>query len=141
MSCKGLGWDDGGLEKGRGYHMSFLISPPEETAWHSDVRALADALRRAWPGAEVILTAGGEGSESLEWTVPYQWPLRGHVDSTRQAIVVDGDLDDCARFALWFRGYVPSGVSLVFYDDGYSADVSLVSGISTEQIAEPFRPS
>ena len=55
-----------------------------------------------------------------------------------QAVVLEGDIEDCAEVALWLRHIVPEDQPLLFYDEGYGAEVSLMTRTSKEEIVRPF---
>ena len=50
--------------------------------------------------------------------------LVGSLNSSKDAIVVDGDLNDCAVFALWLSHTLKRN-GLTFYDEGYVENISL----------------
>lgn len=64
--------------------------------------------------------------------------LTGSLDRTGQVIALDGWLEDCAVFAVWFRFLVPVEQQLAFYDEAYSADVELGTATTAEELIAPF---
>jgi hypothetical protein len=119
--------------------MSYFISPPDATSWSISGKDLTAALRVHWPDAEIKAVLSPQSNHSIEWRIQLgEKQLEGSCDRTGQAIHLDGDLISSALFALWFRSIVPSQQSLVFYDEGYSADVNLTNDTSVEQITGPF---
>ena len=64
--------------------------------------------------------------------------LVGEVDRNGTSLVLDGDLHDCAEVAAWFREIVPDVQPLIFFDEGYTAQVDLHRGMTPDEIAAPF---
>ncbi|NER24953.1 MAG: hypothetical protein F6J96_30480 [Symploca sp. SIO1C2] len=75
----------------------------------------------------------------LEWIIPIEnRNLEGALERTGQAVVLDGDVSDCANFSLWLRSLISKKYPLFFYDEGYSADIELHQDTTQEQIVELF---
>lgn len=118
---------------------NYYISPPEQTDLQIDPEQLTRGLRETWPDAEIVAISDAESNRLLEWKVGTEHgEVEGSLERARQAVRVDGDLRDCARFALWLRQQVPERYTLIFYDEGFTADVELGPGQTPEQIAESF---
>jgi len=54
-----------------------------------------------------------------------------------QALALNGDPRDCAEVALWFRSLMPSHITLVFFDEGYSADVVVEASTTIDELVAP----
>ena len=67
-----------------------------------------------------------------------QQRLDGALHRDRQGISLDGSLEDCAKFALWFRDFVPSNQALFFYDQGYNYQIDLQKNITNVEIINTF---
>lgn len=117
---------------------SYIVSPPKETPWQMDLQAFAVELRQHW--AEIVLrTSTTAGHTAIEWTLPMEHgPLEGGIDRSGQAVYMDGDIRDCAQFAVWVRTLVPLQQGLIFYDEGYSADVNIEAESSVNDLVKPF---
>lgn len=118
---------------------NYYISPSEQTDLQIDPAELTRGLRESWPDAAVLEVSDPESNRLLEWRVGMEHgEVEGSLDRTRQAVRVDGDLRDCAQFALWLRQRVPEKYTLIFYDEGFTADIELRPQQTPEQIAESF---
>ncbi len=119
--------------------MSYFISPRQETDLRVDPTELARAIQTRWQGAEVRSPTNPASNHALEWVVATgDHRLEGSLDETGQVVHLVGDVEDCARFATWYRTLVPARYGLAFYDEGYSADVELADGTNELQLTEPF---
>jgi hypothetical protein len=118
---------------------SYFISPKEKTDLHIDTAQFAAQLARDWPDANYHFVEDGKGPYGLRWTLkmPYG-PIEGALDRAGQTVVVDGDVQNAARFARWVRQEVPKRYALLFYDEGYSADVELTDDTSIDDLVRPF---
>ena len=118
---------------------SYFISPPGESDLKIDADQFVDYLRTQWAAVEVRTIESAESYQLLEWTAPMEHGIVvGSLDRTGQVVDLDGDVRDCARFAIAFRAWVPTEYKLIFYDEGYSADVELGTETSKAQLVEPF---
>ena len=118
----------------------YFVSPAEKsTTWsiaHSDFERL---LRQRWPHAKTIKGSDLDRFRALEWTVEApSGVVEGALNGDGQAIALDGAIGDVARMALWFRSVVPSEQALIFYDEGYNADVELKEGTTVDDLVSPF---
>ena len=119
--------------------MTFFISPAEATSWRMESAQLAADLQAWQPTADVRAVDNPASNQSLEWTLSINGRrVDGALDRTGQAIYVDGAVEDCAAFAVWLRTLVPSQQALVFYDEGYAADVALETDTSVAQLVAPY---
>lgn len=123
--------------------MSYFISPPDKTdlaiSLAISVEDFVTALNAKWPDIEIKAIDNPESNHLLEWKMMFNNRLLiGTLDNTRQVVHLDGDIRDCAKFAQWYRTQVAADYTLAFYDEGFSADVTLSTDISEQQIAEPF---
>ncbi|MBD1804192.1 hypothetical protein H6F98_01715 [Microcoleus sp. FACHB-SPT15] len=55
-----------------------------------------------------------------------------------QGISLDGYLEDCARFVIWFRSIVPQTQKLVSYAQGYNCHVELQAETTESEIIQVF---
>jgi hypothetical protein len=118
---------------------SYFISPPEATEWRLDQQAFEGLLRAQWPDVDVRRDPDPEINYPFSWTFQGQrGPVEGSLDRDGQAVALDADLEDAARFAVWLRGPVPPEQPLVFYDESYSASVQLTSETDEASITGAF---
>jgi len=118
--------------------MKIYISPPNKTDWRLDSGAFASWLSSEFSGV-LIRERGVSQAHSVEWTwVAGQCEVEGSLDAEGNTIVLDGDIDRCAEFAVRYRAYVPVSQALVYYDEGYTADVALRPETRTEDLTTPF---
>ena len=119
--------------------MSYFVSPRNSTSWHISEKDFATALHSRWPSADIRAVSNPQSNHTVEWRIQLgEKQLEGSLDRAGQAIHLDGDIFSSAQFALWFRSIVPSQQTLVFYDEGYSADVNLTNDTTVEQLTQPF---
>ncbi len=116
----------------------FFISPPEapSSGWALKEGKLAEALRTRWPDAELEVVSRPESLYVLCWTVNIDGePIDGSLARNRLTVVLDGDVRAAAVFARWLRDIVPASQPLLFYDEGYSADIRITANTSPEDLA------
>ncbi len=119
--------------------MKMFISPPAETTWKVDPEQLGPRLKEFSPCVEIRAQEECSTAHRIEWT----WPtpdglVEGSLDVECTGVVVDGDVRHCAEFAVWFRTLVPKEQELLFYDEGYSADLLIFPESTAADLAAPF---
>lgn len=98
-----------------------------------------DALHERWRVRKICMTYDDPNIHfPLDWSV---WMgedrlLVGFMDSEGKAVALEGDLRDCAVFALWFRSLVPEDQELLFCDESYSGSIELTGETTEPQIAD-----
>ena len=120
--------------------LTYLVSPPEKSStWSIDVNHFVDQIRSRWPDAQVRRIESPETFHAMEAEVAMErGPLSVALSRDGQAVILGGDIEDCAEVALWVRQIVPEDQPLLFYDEGYGADVSLTTRTSKDEIVERF---
>jgi hypothetical protein len=119
--------------------MSYFVSPRQQTDLRVDAAELAKGIQARWQGVDVRFPANPASNHALEWVLAVaDRRLEGSLDKAGQVVHLVGDVEDCARFATWYRTLVPARYGLAFYDEGYSADVELADGTNELQLTEPF---
>lgn len=119
--------------------MSYFISPPDTTDWSVDVDEFERRLRARWPDVEVRPVTDPDSIHQLRWTMQIDdYPLEGTLDRRGQVVNLDGDVRASAAFAVWFRTVTDDRQPLIFWDDGYSADVEVHSDSQAADIAAPY---
>ena len=118
--------------------MNYFVKPPEETNWRiAPGTFLADLMAR-WPTAKVQNLPNSE-TYSHFWAVQMSHDvLEGRFFRDGEGVALDGDIRDCADFALWFRSLVPPEQELWFYDQAYSAHVNLKPGTTATTVEAAF---
>ena len=53
-------------------------------------------------------------------------------------VSMEGDFEDCAAFALWFRSLAPSSVPLLFFDQCFNVDIPLTNQTTVADIVAAF---
>ena len=115
------------------------MSPSHETEWQLVPAELAERLSADWPGVDLLTVANPASNHALEWSVTIEGSrVDGSLDRTGQAVHLEGDIDACARLARWLREQVPPHQELLFYDEGFSADVALLPTTGEEELVAPF---
>lgn len=119
--------------------MKYFVSPPEETDWNIKPDEMTQYLRNKWANVRIKKILNPEDNNSLEWEVPLELDvLYGSIDREGQSIHLEGDIQDCAQFAVWFRSIVPESQVLVFFDENYTSDISLGRDVTEQQIVGLF---
>ncbi|NET60293.1 MAG: hypothetical protein F6K47_30365 [Symploca sp. SIO2E6] len=124
--------------------MEYLVTPPESTNWKISESYFIQHLEKQWSGIEIHKTTNPDDYYVLEWVVKVS--SRGHrldgaLHRDGQGISLDGYLEDCARFVIWFRSLVPPTQNLVFYDQGYNCHVELEATTTESEIMQPLEAS
>jgi hypothetical protein len=121
--------------------MEYLITPPEPTDWKINESDFIQYLKKQWSDIEMRKVTNPDDYYALEWVVKVsgiEQRLDGALHRDGQGISLDGYLEDCARFAIWFRYLVPQTQKLVFYDQGYNSHVELEAETTESEIMQPF---
>ena len=120
--------------------MSYLMSPREDQKRSLiDAQTLIAALGRQWPAADVSTFSPAERVYVVEWRMTLSHGLLlGGFSRNGQAISLDGDLEDCAEVALWFRTLIAADTRLWFYDQGYNYDIEVTPATTARQIVDAF---
>jgi hypothetical protein len=119
--------------------MDYLISTPKPTDLTIESTPFTNHLKAKWQQIDIHTINDPEGVYKLKWIIAIEnGNLEGMLQRTGQGIALDGDIRDCAKFALWFRSLVDSQYPLFFYDQGYSADIELREGTLENDIVKCF---
>jgi hypothetical protein len=121
--------------------MEYLVTPPEPTNWKINEPDFIQHLKKQWSDIEIHKVANPDDYYALEWIVKVsgiEQRLDGALHRDGQGISLDAYLEDCARFAIWFRSLVPQTQKLVFYDQGYNCHVELEAETTESEIMQPF---
>ncbi len=121
--------------------MEYLITPLEPTNWQINASDFSQHIQKQWSDIEISSITNPDSYYSLECTIKVpgigqRLDVALHRDG--QGISLDGDLEDCARFAIWFRSLVPPTQELVFYDQGYNSHIELRAETTESDIIQPF---
>jgi hypothetical protein len=121
-------------------HSNFVSPPNGPAGWSQPVDDFERQIRARWPDARIRLLAAREYEpNALEWEVQMTHNLLvGKFAREGTYIVLDGDIHDCAEVAVWFREIVPDVQPLIFFDEGYTAQVDLHRGMNPAEVAAPF---
>jgi hypothetical protein len=120
---------------------SYYVSPPTDPArWSQPADEFEQRLRVRWPDARIrLLAVHVDEPNAVEWEVPMTHNLlMGKFARDGTYIVLRGDVRDCAEVAVWFREIVPEVQPLIFFNEGYTAQVDLHRGIKSAEVAAPF---
>ncbi|MBF8169377.1 hypothetical protein ABT348_07275 [Streptomyces olivaceus] len=125
--------------------MTYLAVFEGKSGQAVDRDVLVGALRSDWPDAEVTVSSDatpGREVRDVAWTygeTEGRIEGRSHIDGT--CLYLEGPLRLAARFAVWYRGLVPSVEELIFCDDTYSFTVSVATGASPESVERAVEAS
>jgi hypothetical protein len=119
--------------------VKYFVSPPAPTSWRLEPEQFRSAVVQQWPDARVREITDPSSTAALDVRLDLEGkPVDGTLARDGQAIALEADVHASARFARWLRSIVPSTQALVFYDEGYSADVPLTPDTTEEQLTRPF---
>jgi hypothetical protein len=119
--------------------MNYFISPSEETDLKIDSAQLINRLKAKWLNIDIQHQDNPSRTYSLSFRIPLKnSSIEGSLERTGQCVVLDGDVRDCAKFALWFRSWLDCKYNLLFYDEAYSADVALNLETTEHDIIKRF---
>lgn len=118
--------------------MSYLVSAPVKTKWKIEPAVFIARLTERWPGVKVR-------ERAVDFPFSYDWEIEmpggvfdGRLSEDPWGVSLDGDLEDCVAFALWFRSLAPPEQPLLFYDDCFSVDVPLTYQTTAADIVAAF---
>lgn len=121
--------------------MQYLITPSQSTNWQINPPEFIKILSKQWSKIKIEKASNPEDYYALAWSIkPPQMGVRldGALHQDGQGISLDGHLEDCAKFAIWFRSQVPTIQELVFYDQGYNHSIELKNDTKDIEIIEVF---
>ena len=119
--------------------MNYFISPPEATDLKIDYKKFSSQISKHWCLNKIETIDNPQRYHSLEWEILIEDRLLiGSLDRTGQVIVLDGEISDVAKFAIWTRKQISNKYKLIFYDEGYSADLELCQNTSEAEIINAF---
>ncbi len=121
--------------------MNYLISTPKPTDLIIELTPFTHHLKAKWQTIDIQTISDPERVYQLKWISQMEnGNLEGMLQRTGQCIALDGDVRDCAKFALWFRSLVERQYPLFFYDQAYFADISLREDTVENDIVKLFTP-
>lgn len=121
---------------------SYFIATSDEQGngsegWSLDSKEFADALNARWPEISISHIEDVERDYSLEWSLTIgDTPIEGMLDRNGRVVILDGDVADCAEFALWYRSIVPNDQELQFFDEGYSGDIEIKHDTTKQELID-----
>lgn len=121
--------------------MEYLITPPEATDWKIDNDLFMEDLTKTWSDVSLHIIKNQDDYHYIEWTImppQTQQRLDGSLHRDQQGVSLDGSIEDCAKFAFWFRFFVPSYQKLIFYDQGYNSQIELQTNTDEKEIIQTF---
>lgn len=121
--------------------MEYLITPPEKTNWQINKSKFFDNFLKQWLNIKIKRITNPDNYYSLEGFIEVLDSgkiLEVALHRDRQGVSLDGYLEDCAKFAVWFRSQVPQAQKLVFYDQGYNAHIELQETTTESEIMKSF---
>jgi len=99
-------------------------------------------MREGFFAVEIIEPPKCSQGHSLEWTwLAPAGGVDGSLNGTGNAVVLDGDIADCSRFAVWYRALVAEDQELVVFDESYSADLPLKNDTTEALLIATFAAS
>lgn len=119
--------------------MKYLISPPEKSDLIIEPTQISEVLKSDWHQVKIQTILNPDRHYLLEWEITIDDRiLEGMFTPEGPVFSLDGDIQDCAKFALWLRTKIDNKYPLFFYDQGYSADIELRLNTTIKEIIEQF---
>jgi hypothetical protein len=121
--------------------MEYLITPPEPTDWKIDESDFTSLLSQHWSEIEIRKVTNPDDYYAIEWVIKVPGKgqrLDGALHRDGQGISLDGYLEDCASWAIWFRSLVPLSQKLLFYDQGFNSHIELQENTTPSKILKSF---
>jgi hypothetical protein len=119
--------------------MNYFISPSEETDLKIDSVQLIHRLKEKWSNIDIHTLDNPARAYSLSFRIPLEnSSIEGSLERTGQCVVLEGDVQNCANFALWLRSWIDHKYKLLFYDEAYSADIELGMETTEYDIVKRF---
>jgi hypothetical protein len=121
--------------------MEYLITPDQPTQWKINTVDFIEHLEKSWHDIMIKNTTNPDDYYSIEWVIKIPKKgtrLDGALHRDCQGISLDGYLEDCAIFGVWFRSLVPETQELIFYDQGYNYCLKLQPNTTISDIMQPF---
>jgi hypothetical protein len=111
------------------------------TKWRIHREWLEDALHRDWPGSVGLVhqpsqLADGTDREVFRVFKACDGFVEGFIHKDGTCFYLDGQADEVAAFAAWFRFIVPADIELTFLDSAYTFNTTLAPGCSKEDVLE-----
>ena len=125
----------------RRYAMEYLITPPESTNWKINQNEFIEYLTQTWSDIDIYPVSNEEDYYLIEVAIklPHtDQKLEIALHRDLQGISLDGSIENCAKFAIWFRSLVPLNQALIFYDQGYNCQIKLSNNTTEEDILQTF---
>lgn len=112
----------------------YLISALEEQNL-IETSSLFNLIQSDWNGGEASFD---EGEKSFSWRVVIRnYQIDGRfIDG--DLLIMDGDINGCSEFAIWYRKQISESLNLAMYDESYSVDISLTSLTTPKEIVQAF---
>jgi len=121
--------------------MEYLITPPESTHWKIDQKKFINQLSQIGLEIDIHPVANPEDYYIVEGEIKFpntKQKLEVALHRDLQGISLDGLIEDCAKFAIWFRSFVPLSQALIFYDQGYNYHIELLENTKEDEILQTF---
>ena len=120
--------------------MSYFISPPEKTDLKIDPKKFSSQIFKQWLLNQINTKDDPQSYHSLEWEILVEdRMLIGSLARIGDVIHLEGELSDVAKFAIWVRKQISNKYRLIFYDEGYTADIELRRDLSESEILNVFQ--
>ncbi|NET86902.1 MAG: hypothetical protein F6K45_02115 [Kamptonema sp. SIO1D9] len=116
--------------------MEYLITPPASTSWKINSVEFTQSLQEKWSEVKIRTVTNPDDYYALEWVILEGERLDGALHRDGQGISLDGSLEFCASFAIWFRSLVPETQNLLFYDQGFNFYVDLHEETTKSEIIQ-----
>jgi hypothetical protein len=118
--------------------MTYFVLIREEALFRFDLYRFEEELKLRWAEIKAEFITFPESIYSLTWRLrnDRQTMLSGNLHKNGERIVFDGTLHYVVEFAAWLRSIVPSSVKMIFFDEGYTFELSLTPGIAGQQILD-----
>jgi hypothetical protein len=118
----------------------YLIGPIEDSHWRMDIDHFLISLKASWPNVCFRFETAGNTTSMFYWEQgsPEEGDeIHGVMFEDRQRVSLESfgnEIQNCARFALWYRWLVPFEQRLVLFDRVWYRRVELTSTTTEEYL-------
>jgi hypothetical protein len=118
----------------------YLISSPDGIEEVISSSNFANRIKTVWQldDESIQINTDEQSTRSLAWVMNTDGRRIDGYLFRNGHLVLDGDIRDCSKFAVWYRQQVPQEIKLVFYDESYSADIELTLETTEQDVITSF---
>jgi hypothetical protein len=121
--------------------VAYLIGPIEETDLRINVEELTIKLLDKWKGSKIQYIQDSTSGYLLDWSIEMgtiDSPILGGIQKSGYTISLEGYLESCVEFGVWYRNLIPAKYVLYFFDSALDSYAELQIGSSVDKVIEEY---